>query len=198
MKLYLSSVGMPDRAAYVGLFAKDQPRRVAIIPTAWNVAPAAKSAPFVEHIEKAFAELNFTTTTVDLADFGGKLVDLQAALTDVSAIWVTGGNTFYLNYWMRESGFDTLLPDLLAKGVVYGGESAGAVVAGKTLHGIEVLDDPSETPEVVWPGLSLVDYGIIPHWGEQKYADRLEQSYEEMRLFSPVRTLTNQQFIIDK
>lgn len=197
MKLYLSSVGMPDRTAYVGLFTKDQPRRVAIIPTAWNVAPAAKSAPFIQSMLDTFTELNFTTTTVDLADFGSKRAELQAVLTDITAIWVTGGNTFYLNYWMRESGFDKLLPDLLAKGVVYGGESAGSVVAGKTLHGIEVLDDPSEAPEVIWPGLNLVDYGIIPHWGEQKYADRSQQAYDEMRLFSPAKTLRDGQYLLD-
>ncbi len=197
MKLYLSSVGIPDHAAYLGLFGKNQPRRVAIIPTAWNVAPAAKSAPFMQSILNAFAALNFTTTTVDLTNFESKPAELKAALSDVTAIWVMGGNTFYLNYWMRKSGFDTLLPDLLAKGVVYGGESAGAVVAGKTLHGIEVLDNPAEAPEAIWPGLNLVDYGIIPHWGEKKYAGRLEQAYEEMRLFTPVKLLQDGQYILD-
>ncbi|HVI69004.1 MAG TPA: Type 1 glutamine amidotransferase-like domain-containing protein [Magnetospirillaceae bacterium] len=198
MSLYLAALGIPDRKAYLGLFAKNQPRRVAIIPTAWNVAPTAKSDPFMQGIEKTFAELGFTTLRVDLADYHNKQTELQRDLADISAIWVMGGNTFYLNYWMRESGFDKLLPDLLAKGIVYGGESAGAVVAGKTLHGIELLDDPAEAPETLWPGLNLVDYGIIPHWGEQKYADRLEQSRDEMRLFCPVKTLKNTDVIIVK
>lgn len=195
MKLYLASLGIPDRKAYLRLFAKNQPHRVAIIPTAWNVAPATKSAPFLQSIQTTFDELGFATTLLDLADYAAKPAELREALTGISSIWVTGGNTFYLNYWMRESGFDKLLPELLAQGVIYGGESAGAVVAGKTLHGIEILDDPNEAPDTIWPGLSFVDYGIIPHWDEQKYADRSQQAYEEMRLFCLVKTLTNQSFI---
>lgn len=194
MKLYLSSLGVPDTKAYVSLFNKHQARQVALITTAWNVAPQTKSAPFIAATTKMITNLGFTTVSLDLARL--KSDQLEAQLKGASGIWVTGGNTFYLNYWMRESGFDKLLPELLRQGVVYGGESAGAVVAGKTLHGIELLDNPAEAPDVLWPGLSLVDYSIIPHWGEQKYADRIEQAYEEMRLFSPVKRLDNQSIII--
>jgi len=125
----------------------------------------------------------------------GKKDSLATKLAGFGGCWVMGGNCFYLNYWMCKSGFDTLLPGLLTQGFVYGGESAGAVVAGKTLHGVEVLDNPDEAPEVIWEGLKLVDYGILPHWGKPKHADRYQMAYDEMQLFTPVKTLSDEQFI---
>lgn len=200
MKLYLASLGIPNKKAYAklfnrGLFSKKTPR-VAIVPTAWNVAPATKRTPFMERLLSEFAELRFETTELDLAKFGGKQKELAALLTTFDGVWIMGGNCFYLNYWMRESGFDQILPGLLQQGFVYGGESAGAVVAAKTLHGVEILDNPAEAPETFWNGLGLVDYGILPHWGKPKYADRYQQAYDEMRLFTPVKTLADDAFII--
>ena len=50
-----------------------------------------------------------------------------------------------------------------------GGFSAGAVVATPTLRGIELMDDPTQIVEgypetVVWEGLGLVDFSIVPHF----------------------------------
>lgn len=196
MKLYLSSLAIPDTAAFTSLFAAKG--RIAIIPTAWNVAPSEKSAPFYERTTRMLTDLGFDAEYVDLKDYGGKNAQLQQKLDEHAGVWVMGGNTFYLNYWLRESGFDQLLPGLLAQGFVYAGESAGAVIAGKTLHGIELLDNPADAPETLWEGLGLVDYGIIPHWGSQKYADRMDQTLDEMQQFVKVKTLTDSDAIIVK
>ena len=53
---------------------------------------------------------------------------------------------------------------------VYAGYSAGAVVAGPTLKGIELVDPIDEWPddypnkEVLWEGLGLIDFVIAPHY----------------------------------
>jgi dipeptidase E len=71
---------------------------------------------------------------------------------------------------MKRSGFDLLATPLIRNNkLVYGGFSAGAVVAGPTLRGIELVDDSQEIPEgydpeVVWEGLGLVDFSIAPHY----------------------------------
>ena len=75
-----------------------------------------------------------------------------------------GGNTFYLNHKIHKTGFDELIKAALANGLVYGGTSAGAVVAEPTLHGVEFIDNPKDAPQVIWEGLGLVDFGIVPHW----------------------------------
>jgi len=53
-----------------------------------------------------------------------------------------GGNTYVLRYEMRRSGFDVIIKDLLAAGIVYGGDSAGALVAGLSIAGVESADEP--------------------------------------------------------
>lgn len=194
--LYLSSVGLPDSAAFLRLLRKKAPRRIAIISTAWNPAPLSKRQPFINATISQISAAGLEHGFIDLAQFGGKTADLRAALTPCAAIWVTGGNSFYLNYWMHQSGFDHIIGELLGQGMVYGGESAGAVVAGKTLHGIELLDDPRDAPEIMWEGLGLVNFGIIPHWGKEKYADRNEQARQEMQQFSKVMTLGDGEHIV--
>jgi dipeptidase E len=85
-------------------------------------------------------------------------------------VWVTGGNSFVLRRAMRQSGFDEIASVLVRDGVlVYGGYSAGAVVATPTLKGIDLDDDPDELPdeyaaEVIWDGLGLYPKSIAPHY----------------------------------
>ena len=113
-------------------------------------------------------------------------------------IWIMGGNTFYLNYKIHKTGFDKTLKSAVANGLVYGGTSAGAVIAGPTIHGAENVDDLKDAPQVIWDGLGLVDFGIVPHWGMEKYAKELEKMYEEMQPYvSQVIKLSNEDAVID-
>lgn len=197
MKLYLSSRGIPNPKAFLKL-SKSGPHHVVIIPTGWNTSPQSKSAPFIDEILHQFNEMHFSHELLNLEDFAGNGEGVRQELQSADAVWVLGGNSFYLNYWMHKSGFDTVLPGLLKKGLVYGGESAGAVVAGRTLHGIELLDNPDDAPDIIWAGLNLVDFGILTHWDHPKYADRIQQVYDEMQLFGPVKTLANDQTLVEQ
>ena len=58
------------------------------------------------------------------------------------------------------------------------------------------MDDPKEAPETIWDALSLVDFGIVPHWGMEKYADLLSQCKEQMEKYVQVKTLTNEQVLV--
>ena len=84
-------------------------------------------------------------------------------------VWATGGNAFLLRRAMLESGFDALVRDLLGEGLIYGGWSAGACVAGASLRPIGLMDVPDVTAAgygtggPVWEGLGLVPFTIIPH-----------------------------------
>jgi dipeptidase E len=71
---------------------------------------------------------------------------------------------------MKQSGFDNVIRDMLdADMIAYGGYAAGAVVAGPTLRGLELMDDPFELPEgydepPIWTGLGLTPFAIVPHY----------------------------------
>lgn len=71
---------------------------------------------------------------------------------------------------MYQSGFDQVIRPLLAQEqLVYVGTSAGSVVAGPTLRGFDLVDEPDVivprySGEVIWDGLGLIDFTIVPHY----------------------------------
>ena len=107
---------------------------------------------------------------LDLRAYFGDPQSLKARLRTFDLVWVMGGNSFILRRAMRASGFDRVIRELLeADAVAYGGYAAGAVVAGPTLRGLELMDDPFDCPDgydesLVWTGLGLTPFTIVPHY----------------------------------
>ena len=69
---------------------------------------------------------------------------------------VNGGDTIYLDRWMRESGLAELLPSL---DLVYVGLSAGSLVMSPSVGDVFA----SWTRPVGGEGLGVVDFEIFPH-----------------------------------
>jgi dipeptidase E len=118
--------------------------------------------------------LGLQPVEVDLRNFSDPEV-LERELTSRDVVWAVGGNTFMLRQAMRTSGFDQIINRLVDGGLVYGGDSAGALVAGRTLRGVELADDPSVVVEPIWEGLGLVDDFILPHVNSDNYAEATEK-----------------------
>jgi peptidase E len=79
-----------------------------------------------------------------------------------------GGNTYYLLYHMKKSGFNKLLPLLLQKGVIYVGSSAGSCVCSPNISYVRDEDDPGMAPKLKdYSGLNLVNFEIYPHCTEE-------------------------------
>jgi len=72
---------------------------------------------------------------------------------------------------MRQSRADEIITELIHNGTVYGGSSAGSVVAGPTLKYFESADDPTKAPEVILDGLHLTTSVVVPHMNQPGYAD---------------------------
>jgi len=167
MKLFLSSRGIPlhVQAAFGGFFRHDLHEvKIAYIPNARDVK---------DGISQTFLDLQALTKlqVVDLQDFRGQAEKLRQTLADYDAVWVAGGNAFFLRYMMRESGFDQIIAGLVENGLVYAGSSAGSIVAGPTLRHFDLLDEPERSPEVIWQGLSLTEIVIIPHVNDPRYQE---------------------------
>lgn len=172
MRLYLSSYRIGDRAGSL-LALLGGCKRAAIIENALdNISAPARELyrreaydPVVE-----LASLGIAGTPLDLRHHFGDPEGLSARLRQFDLVWVTGGNAFVLRRAMKQSGFDDVITAMLEDDeIVYGGFSAGAVVAAPDLEGIHLMDDPDEVPpgydrEVVWDGLGLIDHAIVPHY----------------------------------
>ena len=122
----------------------------------------------LNNLKDYLEDFGFKATFVDLKNYLNAK-EVEAALRNYDLIWAAGGNTFVLLHEMVRSGFDKAIKFLLADDIVYGGESAGAVVAGISLKGIELADDPDEAKGVIWEGLGLVERIIVP-----PHADNVE------------------------
>ncbi|MBI4923068.1 MAG: Type 1 glutamine amidotransferase-like domain-containing protein [Devosia nanyangense] len=191
MRLYLSSERLGERAgALLAMlpqraqeklndFSASSPRpvkhrpRVAIIANGYDSCSAMARDIYRTEVYDPVAEFRSLGLEPDELDLRAHFGDPESLRTRIGAydlVWVMGGNSFVLRRAMRSSGFDRIIADLLeADAIAYGDYAAGAIVAGPTLRGMELMDDPFELPDrydepLIWHGLHLTPFTIVPHY----------------------------------
>ena len=171
MRLYLSSERLGERSG--ALLAMLNGQRVAVIANGYDGASATARDIYRTEVYDPLAEfaaLGLEPHELDLRAHFGDPESLRRRLSAYDLAWVMGGNSFVLRRAMKQSGFDTVIRDMLdADTIAYGGYAAGAVVAGPTLRGLELMDDPFELPAgydetLIWSGLGLTPFAIVPHY----------------------------------
>jgi dipeptidase E len=111
----------------------------------------------------------YASEELDLRRYFGDPTGLAQRLKALDLVWVVGGNAFALARAMTATGFGSVLDSAMDRGLIYGGYSAGACVAGPDLRGIHLMDDPSDIPEgydaaMAADTLGLIPFRIVPHW----------------------------------
>jgi dipeptidase E len=164
--------------------------KVAVVSNAVDFIPIESRLVYARTVFDPVAHFRgagLDAADVDLRQFFGRPEELEAALADIRLVWAIGGNAFLLMRAMRQSGLSSLLKkSLMAGRMVYGGWSAGAAVAGRTLRGIDLMDDPTVVvdgymTEPTWDGLGLVDYAIVPHFeSEHPEAEAAQRAHAYM------------------
>jgi dipeptidase E len=171
MRLYLSSERLGERSGtLLGMVAGP---RVAIVANGYDYCGAIARDFYRAEIYDPvpeFEALGLVPEELDLRAHFGDPQSLKQRLAAYDLVWVMGGNSFVLRRAMRSSGFDNIIRDLLeADAITYGGYAAGAIVAGPSLRGMELMDDPWEVPAgyddpLIWHGLGLTPFAIVPHY----------------------------------
>ncbi|MES2409279.1 MAG: Type 1 glutamine amidotransferase-like domain-containing protein [Patescibacteria group bacterium] len=202
MKLYLSSHDFgEDPQKFVSLFT-GQPNIAVILNAQDYLLGPERKERISEELEN-LRKIGIKGTEVDLRDFKNRS-DLMHEFKKYNGVWVMGGNVFLLRRMMSDSAFDIMIKEInISPDFVYGGYSAGSVVAGKTLEGFELVDDVQAVKKVygsdiVWEGLGLIDYSIAPHYRSgHEESDAIENvvNYLEERKIS-YKTLQDGQVII--
>jgi dipeptidase E len=164
MKLYLSSIRIPAPKDLARLLGRPSLAgvSVALIANAEDQYATRPRNFLVSDLISYMTELGLKVDEVDLRNYDNAR-DLKEALSRYELIWAMGGNTYMLRYEMQRSGFDKIIKDLLEKGIVYGGDSAGALVAGSSIAGVESADEPAFAKEVIKQGTNLVPFVVMPH-----------------------------------
>src|SRR4051794_16769291 len=165
MKLLLTSAGIGNasiRAALLELLGKPIEECTALV----NSTP---SYPLRGGPQLAWTFVSGQEPETPMAELGWKsvgLLELTALPSIPRTVWVpwlqqadvllvNGGDTIYLDRWMRESGVAELLPSL---DLVYAGLSAGSLVMCPAVADVFA----SWTPPAGGEGLGFVDFEIFP------------------------------------
>ena len=180
MKLLLTSGGLMNDSIISALKELTQKPfnelHLAFIPTASNMEDGDKWW-LIKDLEIC-KKLGFKS--IDIVDISALPRKIwQKRLEKAHVILNEGGNTFHLNYWMRESGLKDLLPELL-KTRVYIGISAGTIVMTPSLilsgSEKEALKEIGE--EIYEEGLGMVNFFVEPHLNNS-YFPQLTFDYVE-------------------
>jgi len=111
-----------------------------------------------------------TVVVVDPAEHAS-LEELREAVGEVEVIWVEMGNTFALRHHLWRTGGDLLIRVLMDDGALYVGNSAGAIVSGRSIQTAfwKGWDDPKAGGSITdnsrdWEGLDLLNgASVFPH-----------------------------------
>ncbi|NOZ46450.1 MAG: type 1 glutamine amidotransferase-like domain-containing protein [Chlorobi bacterium] len=121
----------------------------------------------------------------------------QRLSDNVDALFIAGGNTFYLLSLIIKSGFDIVLKKWISSNKTYIGASAGAVILGPSIEPIVTLDDPSEAPELKsYDSLSLIDIVVLPHYGKEKYLPKYNSIIKSFKSIYNLETLKDNEALI--
>ena len=147
---------------------------------------------YIDRHRQKMNELNFSYTEIDIA---GKNEDqLQKALDGHDIVMVEGGNTFYLLKAVRESGFESVIKDLIEKGVVYIGSSAGSYIACPSIVMATWSNRGFDRCGITdYTAMNLVPFLIKAHYTPDMKA-MLEEKAKDLQY--PMRVLNDDQAIL--
>lgn len=125
-----------------------------------------------------FGLFDYTITNKTVGDF-------QNDLQDVDIIHVNGGNTFYLLFQSRKSGFDKWVKNFVENGKIYTGSSAGSIIASPNIEPLRILETKIYEKKLkTYNSFGLVDFIIFPNWGSKDFKNsylnhRIDFAYKQ-------------------
>lgn len=186
MKLLLTSDGLSSkkiRGAFVGLLEKKvQENKILVVHT----AKTPKHFTYLDEIGKVFSRSGILLPHITYLDIGKEMP--RPSLSDYDAVYVCGGNTYFILDRIRKVGLADPIKRFVKSGGLYIGVSAGSIIAGKNIEiaGWGSEGDPNEIGLKDLKGLGLTDIAVYPH-----YKNRLNKEVADFRLSVnyPVETL---------
>lgn len=169
MRLYLSSYSLGSQLERLHEMVGSN-KRMLFIDNAKDYLDPQERADHVKQKLIDYSEAGFEVEELDLRQYFDRSEELAEVVQGAGLVWGSGGNTFILRRALQYSGLDEILiQGLKADQFVYGGSSAGSIIATKTLRGTENGDDPYMVPEgyqadIVWDGLGLIYPQLVPHY----------------------------------
>ncbi len=118
-----------------------------------------------------FNHQGFRLSLIDIEEYKSK-IKLAKILDEFDAIYVSGGNLFYLMNAIESVDFDEII-DFFIQKRLYIGSSAGAVCLTKDINPYDILDSRGEIGAKIDIGIGVVDFHLLVHWENPKYQEKL-------------------------
>ncbi len=166
-KLFLTSV-FSEVAGDIAKKIDCKGLKVAFILTGSEVEK--ESPPWLAADREALIQIGFNVADYTLTNKTKS--DVEKELDGFDVLFFSGGNTFYLLQKLQESNSMDVIKEFVRKGKIYIGSSAGSVVAGPDIYPVRFADDIAKAPKIKgYEGFNLVDFMVLPHWGDQGSKD---------------------------
>ena len=150
---------------------------------------------FVNNVGRELVKTGLLHPHISYIDITRKKPSIK--LSDYDAVYVCGGNTFYILDRLRKTGLYKSLKEFAKSGGVYIGSSAGSIIASSdiSLAGWGSEADKNEINLKDLNGLNLTKISVFPH-----YKIRLKKEVEEFQktVDYPVQKLKDRQALIIK
>ena len=192
MKLFLTSYLAGTKELVQNFLAQNDVQEILFIPTAANVE---EYRGYVDEGIAALKENGYDVAVLDVSTAPhGKSVQV---IKNSGCLCISGGNTFYLLQELKRNGLLSLIKQRVQDGMLYIGESAGAIIACPDISYNQIMDDKTVATELTnYSGMGLVDYYVLPHNGEFPFVETTAQTIKVYGEKINLVPLNNSQAII--
>ncbi|HHF7032489.1 Type 1 glutamine amidotransferase-like domain-containing protein [Streptococcus mutans] len=167
-------------------------KKVLFIPTAGNVE---EYTAYIDEARAVFADLQFEVEVLDITEVREDVV--REKISQTPCLYISGGNTFYLLQELKKKNLLPLIRERIHQGMVYLGESAGAIIASRDIFYNHIMDDKNLAPGLTeYSALSMVDFFVLPHWKEFPFEESSQQTAAAYDSQLKLLKLTNQQAVL--
>ena len=167
-------------------------KQVLFIPTAGNVE---EYRSYIDEALQTFADLGFQVEVLDISACDRETA--QAKIFQSKLLYVSGGNTFYLLQELKKKQLLPLIKEQIADGMVYVGESAGAIITAKDIDYNKIMDDKAVAKELNdTEALNEVDFYVLPHLGEEPFVESAQATLDTYGAQLNLLSLNNHQAVL--
>jgi len=167
-------------------------KKILFIPTATNVDEYKK---YIHLTQKAFEDFGYEVENFDISIFSEEIA--KEKLSEAKAVFISGGNTFYLLQELKRKNLTSYLKERIENGLLYIGESAGSVIAAPDIEYASIVDDKTLATELNdYTGLNLVDFYIVPHFEEEPFVESSRNTVELYKDKLDLKLINNKEAIL--